>query len=96
MYVTTQIYEEAKHTELFDRYWRNVINPIEEANGWEKSSTLEERWFNDAYDELFERNERATSRLLGGRHAREPRTSIQPLPPHDRGRRRTDGILRHG
>lgn len=64
MYVTTQIYEEAKHTELFDRYWRNVINPVEEANGWEKSSPLEDRWFNDAYDELFERNERATSRLL--------------------------------
>lgn len=64
MYVTTQIYEEAKHTELFDRYWRNVINPVEEANGWEKSSPLEDRWFNDAYDELFERNERATHRLL--------------------------------
>lgn len=64
MYVTTQIYEEAKHTELFDRYWRNVINPVEEDMGLEKSSPLEERWFNDAYDELFERNERATHRLL--------------------------------
>jgi ribonucleoside-diphosphate reductase beta chain len=64
MYVTTQIYEEAKHTELFDRYWRNVINPVEEDMGLEKSSPLEERWFNDAYHELFERNERATSRLL--------------------------------
>ncbi len=64
MYVTTQIYEEAKHTELFDRYWRNVINPVEEDMGLKKSSPLEERWFNDAYDELFERNERATHRLL--------------------------------
>ena len=64
MYVTTQIYEEAKHTELFDRYWRNVINPVEEDMGLERSSPLEERWFNDAYHELFERNERATSRLL--------------------------------
>jgi len=33
MYVTTQTYEEAKHTELFDRYWRNFINPVEEAKG---------------------------------------------------------------
>jgi len=64
MYVTTQIYEEAKHTELFDRYWRNVINPVEEEMGLEKSSPLEDRWFNEAYDELFERNERATHRLL--------------------------------
>ncbi|MDZ7687167.1 MAG: ribonucleoside-diphosphate reductase [Halobacteriales archaeon] len=64
MYVTTQIYEEAKHTDFFDRYWRNVINPVEEARGLGRSSPLEDRWFNDDYDELFERNERATYRLL--------------------------------
>jgi ribonucleoside-diphosphate reductase beta chain len=64
MFITTQIYEEAKHTDHFDRYWREVIHPVEEAIGLERSSPTDGRWFNDAYDELFERNERAMHRLL--------------------------------
>jgi ribonucleoside-diphosphate reductase beta chain len=64
MFVTTQLYEEAKHTDHFDRYWRNVIHPVEAELGFEQSSPTDKRWFNDDYDELFERNERAMARLL--------------------------------
>jgi len=64
MFVTTQMYEEAKHTDHFDRYWREVIHAVEEELGMEASSPTDEKWFNDAYDELFERNEAAMHRLL--------------------------------
>ncbi|MEF8913271.1 ribonucleotide-diphosphate reductase subunit beta [Natronomonas sp.] len=64
MFLTTQIYEEAKHTDHFDRYWREVIHPVEEELGFEPSSPTDDKWFNDAYHELFERNEEATHRLL--------------------------------
>jgi ribonucleoside-diphosphate reductase beta chain len=67
MFITTQLYEEAKHTDFFDRYWRTVVNPVEEQLGRGRSSPTEQRWFNDAYDELFERNERAMHRLLEDR-----------------------------
>lgn len=64
LFVTTQLYEEAKHADFFDRYWRTVVTPEEERRGLEPSSPTEDRWFNDAYDELFERNEAAMDRLL--------------------------------
>jgi ribonucleoside-diphosphate reductase beta chain len=64
LFVTTQLYEEAKHTDHFDRYWREVIGPVEDELGFERSSPIDGRWFNDAYDELFERNEAAMTRLL--------------------------------
>jgi ribonucleoside-diphosphate reductase beta chain len=64
MFITTQIYEEAKHTDFFDRYWREVVNPVEEAVGLDRSVPTDSRWFNAEYDELFERNERAMHRLL--------------------------------
>jgi ribonucleoside-diphosphate reductase beta chain len=64
LYVTTQLYEEAKHAEFFDRYWREVVHPAEVARGLERSSPTDERWFFPAYDELFGRNEAAMARLL--------------------------------
>lgn len=64
MFVTTQIYEEAKHTDHFDRYWREVIHHAEDELGFERSSPTDDGWFNDAYDELFQRNEDAMHRLL--------------------------------
>ncbi len=64
MFVTTQLYEEAKHTDFFDRYWREVIHPVEDALGYDRSSPTDDRWFNDAYNDLFTRNERAMHRLL--------------------------------
>jgi ribonucleoside-diphosphate reductase beta chain len=64
LFITTQLYEEAKHADFFDRYWREVIHAAEDDRGQAHSSPADERWFNDEYDELFEHNERAMARLL--------------------------------
>ncbi|MFD1512357.1 ribonucleotide-diphosphate reductase subunit beta [Halomarina rubra] len=64
MFVTTQLYEEAKHADFFDRYWREVIHAAEEDLGVEHTSPMDPRWFNEGYDDLFERNDAAMQRLL--------------------------------
>lgn len=64
LFITTQLYEEAKHSDFFDRYWREVIHAAEDDRGQEHSSPADERWFSDEYDELFERNEAAMAALL--------------------------------
>ena len=64
LFITTQLYEEAKHTDFFDRYWREVIHAEENRRGQELSAPTEKRWFDDHYEELFERNEQAMARLL--------------------------------
>jgi ribonucleoside-diphosphate reductase beta chain len=64
LFVTTQLYEEAKHTDFFDRYWEEVINPVEDARGMARSDPSADHWFVDEYYELFDRNERAMHRLL--------------------------------
>ncbi|WP_222918264.1 ribonucleotide-diphosphate reductase subunit beta [Natrinema sp. SYSU A 869] len=64
LFITTQLYEESKHTDFFDRYWRDVIHTEEERRGQERSSPTDEKWFSEPYDELFERNEQAMARLL--------------------------------
>ncbi|NHN41979.1 ribonucleoside-diphosphate reductase [Halorubellus sp. JP-L1] len=64
LFVTTQLYEEAKHAEFFHRYWTRVIHAAEDRRGEARSDPRDASWFNDAYDELFERNEAAMERLL--------------------------------
>ena len=64
MFVSSQIYEEAKHAQFFDRYWRDVINPIEEELGFGVTQPTDQQFFNDDYVELFDRNEAAMERLL--------------------------------
>jgi ribonucleoside-diphosphate reductase beta chain len=64
LFITTQLYEEARHAEFFDRYWQTVIRPAEEDRGMAVSSPADDRWFDDAYDELFDRNTNAQERLL--------------------------------
>ncbi len=64
LFITTQLYEEAKHADFFDRYWREVIRPAEDDRGVERTSPADERWFSEEYNELFARNERAMARLL--------------------------------
>lgn len=64
MFLASQIYEEAKHTKFFDRYWREVINPAAEKLGLERTAPTDERYFNPQYNELFERTEDAMHRLL--------------------------------
>ncbi len=63
LFVTTQLYEEAKHADFFDRYWREVVHPAEDDRGLDRTSPLDGQWFFDTYHDLFERNERAMSRL---------------------------------
>ncbi|WP_336325532.1 ribonucleoside-diphosphate reductase [Halovenus sp. HT40] len=64
MFLSSQIYEEAKHTKFFDRYWREVIDPVAEGQGFERTAPTEDRYFNSQYTELFERTEDAMQRLL--------------------------------
>ncbi|WP_335999674.1 ribonucleoside-diphosphate reductase [Halorientalis halophila] len=64
MFLSSQIYEEAKHTQFFDRYWREVINPAEEALGFEETRPTDQRFFNDHYVALFDKTEDAMERLL--------------------------------
>ena len=64
LFLTTQLYEEAKHTDFFDRYWQTVIHHAETARGDEPTSPVDPRWFDADYVELFERNEAAMRRLL--------------------------------
>jgi len=64
LFVASQLYEEAKHADFFDRYWREVVHPVEEARTGGATAPTDERWFPDDYVELFERNDRAMHRLL--------------------------------
>ncbi|MDZ7702797.1 MAG: ribonucleotide-diphosphate reductase subunit beta [Halobacteriales archaeon] len=64
LFLTTQLYEEAKHTDFFDRYWETVIHHAERARGETPSSPVDPRWFDEDYVELFERNAAAMDRLL--------------------------------
>ncbi len=64
MFLTSQLYDEAKHAEHFDRYWRRVVHTVEEFLGQEKTDPRDDRWFPEEYDELFERNQNAMYRLL--------------------------------
>ena len=64
MFIASQLYEEAKHTQFFDRYWREVIYPVAEANGYETVPPTDQRFFPDGYVELFDRTEAAMERLL--------------------------------
>ena len=64
LFITSQLYEEGKHTEHFDRYWREVVHEVEAELGLEHSSPTDDEWFNDPYDELFRRNEEAMHALL--------------------------------
>jgi ribonucleoside-diphosphate reductase beta chain len=64
MFLSSQIYEEGKHTQFFDRYWRNVINPVAEELGHEVTNPTDQRYFNDDYIALFDKTEDAMETLL--------------------------------
>jgi ribonucleoside-diphosphate reductase beta chain len=64
MFLTSQLYEEAKHTQFFDRYWREVIDPVAKAHGFEVTTPTDQRYFNDDYVALFDKTEAAMGRLL--------------------------------
>jgi ribonucleoside-diphosphate reductase beta chain len=64
MFLTTQLYEEAKHADFFTRYWREVIHTEEHSRGNDVTYPNDDRWFGDSYVELFDRTEAAMERLL--------------------------------
>lgn len=64
MFLTTQLYEESKHTDFFYRYWRDAVNPAERERGLEPTSPTAEHWFNEGYDEFFGRVNDALQALL--------------------------------
>ena len=64
LFLTTQLYEEAKHMDFFDRYWTEVINPVERAKGLPESDPTEDRWYPSGYLEVLGRNGEAMHRLL--------------------------------
>ena len=64
MFISSQIYEEAKHTQFFDRYWRDVLIPVCEERGWEPPMPTDDHWFMDEYVELFDAVEDAMHQLL--------------------------------
>ncbi|WP_255197398.1 ribonucleoside-diphosphate reductase [Halorarius litoreus] len=64
MFISSQIYEEAKHTQFFDRYWRDVLIPVSEERGWEPAMPTDDRYFMDEYVELFDAVEDSMHRLL--------------------------------
>ena len=64
MFLSSQIYEEGKHTQFFDRYWREVINATAEELGYEVTQPTDQRYFNDHYIALFDKTEAAMENLL--------------------------------
>ncbi|GAB3690687.1 hypothetical protein GCM10028857_27310 [Salinarchaeum chitinilyticum] len=63
-FVATQLYEEAKHADFFDRYWREVITPVERERGLEVTTPTDDRWFDSDYEALFDRQEAHLQELL--------------------------------
>jgi len=64
MFITSQLYEEGKHTQFFDRYWRDVVLPVAEERGFDATYPTNQRFFNDGYIQLFDKTEAAMERLL--------------------------------
>ncbi|WP_250137843.1 ribonucleoside-diphosphate reductase [Halorientalis salina] len=64
MFLSSQIYEEGKHTQFFDRYWREVIDPVAAELGYEQTRPTAQHYFNDDYVALFDKTEAAMERLL--------------------------------
>lgn len=64
LFLSSQIYEEAKHTAFFDRYWREVIDPVATEMGVEVTHPTDPRYFNEDYEALFDKTHDAMFRLL--------------------------------
>ncbi len=64
LFVASQVYEEAKHAQFFDRYWREVVDPVAEEQGFEVTAPTDDRYFPPGYVSLFDATEDAMHRLL--------------------------------
>lgn len=64
MFITTQLYEEAKHSDFFEMYWSDVINKVEKDLGYETTTPSDNAFFADEYDKIFNKNKKAVENLL--------------------------------
>ncbi|MFB6205331.1 MAG: ribonucleoside-diphosphate reductase [Haloglomus sp.] len=64
LFISSQIYEEAKHAVFFDRYWREVVDPAAEELGFEPVPPTHEGYFNDSYVHIFDETDRSMAKLL--------------------------------
>lgn len=62
-FIASHVYEEAKHAAFFDRYWNDVVRPVEESRGLDPTDPTAERWFTDPYETVFDRTAEAMDRL---------------------------------
>ncbi len=63
LFVASQLYDEARHTAFFDRYWQEAIQPAADARGLDPGEPTDARWFSEAYEELFDRVRQAMHAL---------------------------------
>lgn len=91
MFLTTQMYEEAKHADFFDRYWDEVVHPLEDEVRAKRSCPSDAQWYDKEYRELFDRGKKpytASSRTTHPRTWRVPfvtTTSWSKAYSHRRG-----------
>lgn len=64
MFISTQIYEEAKHLEFWERYWTEVLDPVSDELGYEQTNPMDDRYYYESYENMFTTNERRMHRLL--------------------------------
>jgi len=84
LFLTTQMYEEAKHADFFDRYWRRSSGRSK--TNWAGSDRTPPRAVvqRPVHRTVRPQPEGAVPAARGG-HAREPGEGVLPLPPHGRG-----------
>lgn len=63
-FVATQLYDEIRHAELFDRYWTEIVQPEERARGVPVTDPSDNRWHAEAHTELLDRTGDAMARLI--------------------------------
>lgn len=63
-YLATQLYDEVRHAELFDRYWDEIVRQEEQSRGLSPTDRDDDRWKTDAHEALLNRTEDAMSQLL--------------------------------
>jgi ribonucleoside-diphosphate reductase beta chain len=89
IYAVTQIYDETRHAAFLERYWREVVTPVERDRGMDATDPTAAHWFSDAYEELFERTHEAMYRL------RETTTPVARVRAYTHYHLTVEGILAH-
>ena len=54
LFLSSQLYEAARHARFFDRYWREVVDPTAAERGFERTTPSDGRYRNDHYRAIGE------------------------------------------